>query len=364
MAQNPQSPDPTEPDELTAARGDNARFREYSEVAGEGAESEDEERDPFVQAQASKKGPASDNFVDESRFTKDASGAMIHKWKVDYAAKGGGGRATCKDMDCLERHEQGGQRIIEKGELRIGRRVLIEKEGQPGQVNIMWYHARCIFNTFKRSRQTTRIIESPEDLEGFESISQEDQQLLRNIIAGTEDLRGPRRPGASGSRSTPEKRSAGDLEETPAGKRHKGEKQYKLPLRQGDRIWTFCRVRPVASDRPGAGLEVAIKSARPELGIIREEEKDGSLVVQFETEQHEKERIEKSQLRIYTKLRAWLRYPRMFEGKKQRIPLTWVKFDRPPPKLCGCVKQSWAHPCQCGIACTRGRSSKVWGVSS
>lgn len=372
MAECPQSPDMSDLDDVTSGKGGNARFREFSEVPGDAALSGDDnehtvaDEDPFERAHAAMNppAPASDNFVDESRFTRDSTGALIHKWKVDYAQKGGGGRATCKDMDCLERHDQGGLKFIEKGELRICRRVFMDKEGQPGQVMPMWYHARCIFNTFKRSRQSTRIIQSPEDLEGFDAISREDQQLLRNIIDGTDDARGSRKPGVSGSRSTPEKRSAGEMDDTPAGKRHNGDKQYKLSLRQGDRVWTFCRVRPAPSDRPGAGLDVAIKSARPELGMIREEERDGCLVVQFESDQHEKERIEKSQLKAFSKIRAWLRYPRVFEGKKQRLPVNWIKSDRPPPKLCGCVKQSWAHPCECGISCSRGRSSKVWGVSS
>merc|ERR1719171_1376053 len=82
-----------------------------------------------------------------SRFTRDAEGNLLHKWKVDYAARGGGGRAQCRDSDCLERHDQGGVRTIEKGCLRIGRRVLMEQDqdGNGGTMHIMWHHARCIF---------------------------------------------------------------------------------------------------------------------------------------------------------------------------------------------------------------------------
>ena len=39
--------------------------------------------------------------------------------QVDYAARGGGGRAQCRDTDCLERHNQGGVRTIEKGRKKL-----------------------------------------------------------------------------------------------------------------------------------------------------------------------------------------------------------------------------------------------------
>ncbi|CAE7524611.1 Herc4 [Symbiodinium sp. KB8] len=68
--------------------------------------------------------------VDETRFTLDKDGNRLHKWKVDYAARAGGGRAMCRDSQCLERCEQAGVAVIEKGALRIGRRVL-NKEGRP-----------------------------------------------------------------------------------------------------------------------------------------------------------------------------------------------------------------------------------------
>eukprot|EP00435_Cladocopium_sp_Y103_P010132 s6430_g2.t1 len=47
-----------------------------------------------------------DNFVDESRFMEDKDGKRLHKWVVDYASRGGGGRAMCRDKDCLERRDQ------------------------------------------------------------------------------------------------------------------------------------------------------------------------------------------------------------------------------------------------------------------
>jgi len=326
---------------------------------------------------------------DETRYMKDSNGELLHKWKIDYAARAGGGRAMCKDTDCLERHDQGGLKVIEKGCLRIGRRVLMKgrSDDDEGFVQIMWYHARCIFNVFMRSRKNTRVIQSPLDLEGFEHINPEDQEMIRRFIVSNEDVRNCRlrnEGSATGSAAaaagggkrarpdTPEKPGGvpgggggpsgpGLLGESLAAKRRRTG-QLNVTLRKGDRVWTFCRVRPpVVDGRPPA--EFAVKSPKPELGMVVEEEKDGNVIIQFEKAEDEKERLALYATPKKAKIRGWLRYPRIFDGKKQRIPVSWVQFNRPPPRMCGCVQQSWNHQCEAsGISCSRGASRKVWGV--
>eukprot|EP00747_Dinoflagellata_sp_TGD_P161661 gnl/TRDRNA2_/TRDRNA2_178371_c0_seq1.p1 gnl/TRDRNA2_/TRDRNA2_178371_c0~~gnl/TRDRNA2_/TRDRNA2_178371_c0_seq1.p1 ORF type:complete len:366 (-),score=70.83 gnl/TRDRNA2_/TRDRNA2_178371_c0_seq1:194-1291(-) len=298
--------------------------------------------------------------IDAGRYMLDASGQRLHKWKVEYSKRGGGGAALCRDMECLYRHEQAGVRVIEKGCLRIGRRVLMAAAGRE-EVTILWYHARCIFNTFTRARKATRIIESEDDLEGFADISTEDQALLRRILAGSEDLK----KGGSGSGSTPEKRGAGpDMEGvTPGLKRRRGNEQETQMLKKGDRVWTFCKVRPPVRDGAAAGGETSVKSQKPELAMVVEEVVDGSIVVQFESQEHEKDRNEAFLNPRKVKVRGWLRYPRLFEGKKQRVPVSWLQLNRKPPRLCSCSKQIWGHEC-CGsdITCSRGTTGQVWGV--
>lgn len=290
-----------------------------------------------------------------SRFTKDAQGNLVFKWKADYATRGGGGRAQCRDLDCLERHEQGGVRTIEKGCLRIGRRVLMPaSHGEEPKMTFFWHHARCIFNTFLRSKKSTRLIESEDDIEDFNLISMEDQALLRRIIAGAEDLRKARFAEGQGSFGTPAKRSLDGMEFTPA-KRRKATDPPELKI--GNRIWTHCRVRAPAP--PGGGPpvgDVAVKSAKPELAMIVEDPKDGRVIVQFESPETEKDRLEKYGQKKFKQIRGWLRYPRIFEGKKQRVSIDWIKSDRPPPKMCGCCKQDWGH-------CSRSSRSTVWGVA-
>lgn len=226
------------------------------------------------------------------------------------------------------------------------------REGEEPKMTFMWYHARCMFNVFLRSRKGTRLIETEDDIEDFNLISVADQALLRRIIAGNEDLRKAR--FAENQFGTPLKRSLDGLEFTPA-KRRKGKEPPELKV--GNRIWIHTRVRaPVPKGGVPPEGDLPVKSAKPELGMLIEEPKDGRVVVQFESAEMEKDRLEKHGQKKFKQIRGWLRYPRIFEGKKMRLPIDWIKSDRPPPNLCGCCQQSWGH-------CSRSNIVKVWGVA-
>merc|ERR1712151_1268520 len=231
-----------------------------------------------------------------------------------------------------------------------------------------WYHARCIFNTFTRSRKNTRIIQSAEDLEGFAHIEHPDQELVRGYIRGGENLR--RRGGlhVGGRIETPKRGAPVDPDDTREAKKTK-KLLAEMPLKKGDRVWTHCRVRPSDVGPPDAAgmVEVVVKSKKPELGMIRSEIQDGCLIIQFESAEDEKERLEKFADRKYRRTRAWLRYPRAFEGKKQKIPVNWIVSNRTPPRLCSCLKQDWGHNCECevgegAITCGRGTQKAIFGV--
>jgi predicted DNA-binding WGR domain protein len=47
-----------------------------------------------------------------------------------------------------------------------------------------WYHAACAFSALKRARKSTKKIDSEDDLEGFDDINEEDQELIRGLING------------------------------------------------------------------------------------------------------------------------------------------------------------------------------------
>jgi hypothetical protein len=237
-----------------------------------------------------------------------------------------------------------------------------------GNIVIMWFHARCIFNTFLRARKSTRNILSELDIEGFDQLLHEDKEMLRKIIDGNESLRNVRFRSFDGVPTiTPQKRGADGGGDDPLGantgakRKRKGEDRT---ISKGDRVWTHFRCLPRDAGAVPGGAGIAVKSAKPELATIKEESTNGSVIVQFESVEHEKERIELYQSKKGKRIRGWLRYPRVFEGKLQRVPLTWMKMDRNPPPLCGCKQQQWGHECECGISCGRGYSVKVFGVGS
>eukprot|EP00435_Cladocopium_sp_Y103_P043224 s2133_g12.t1 len=127
-------------------------------------------------------------------------------------------------------------------------------------------------------------------------------------------------------------------------------------------------VRPVASFNHQAlgardGELVKKKSPKPELGMIIAEEEDGFITIQFESKEHETERLEMLRKGRYRKLSGWLRYPRVFEGHIQKVQPAWIQKNRPPPRLCSCKLQDWGHLCECsGITCSRGTTHKIWGA--
>lgn len=302
----------------------------------------------------------------QSRYMRDASGALLHKWTADYAPRAGSGRAQCNDLQCLEKEAQKGERFIEKGALRIGRRVLLDQgPGKEGQLRIIWHHARCMFNTFSRARSQTRVIQADEDIEGFGNLRVEDQALLRRIISGTEDIRGVRFETNLGAGGTPEKRKRGPKKgsgdgggDDPAAKRARTIDGAEEKPKNGDRVWAHFRARGEAADGLGGA-----KSKKPEIAqLVDCEVRDGKVVVQFESADHHKIRMERFTMRRFRRIQPWLKYPRLFEGPKQRLPVDWIQWKRRPPALCGCTKQEWAHECAAGMNCTRGQLLSIFGV--
>jgi len=288
----------------------------------------------------------------------------MHKWKVDYASRGGGGQAQCRDTDCLEKINQGGVRTIEKGCMRIGRRVMLEEDRPP---TMLWHHARCIFNTFLRARKSTRTIESELDIEGFEALNYEEKEILRRIIDKDENLRNVRfRSLDGGTTHTPQKRDASGVADssglTGAKKRRKEPEDRTLD--KGDRVWTHFRCLPKEGALPPGAVGATVKSAKPELAMVRSDVEGDAVIVQFESAETEKERIELYNSKKGRRIRSWLTYPRIFEGRKQRVPMAWIAWNRKPPQMCSCTKQEWAHACDCGISCGRGAQRAIWGVGT
>ena len=69
---------------------------------------------------------------------------------------------------------------IEKGEIRIAK-ITKSPFSDDGEMKI-YYHPKCIFDVFKKARSTTKIIEDPTDLEGWQDVEQKDREMILNLI--------------------------------------------------------------------------------------------------------------------------------------------------------------------------------------
>ena len=67
----------------------------------------------------------------------------------------------------------------------------------------LYHHPKCIFDTFKKARATTKIIEDPTDLEGWQDVEQKDREMILKLIKETNMNRG----STSSSSSSPSKPS-------------------------------------------------------------------------------------------------------------------------------------------------------------
>ncbi|XP_071841382.1 DNA ligase 3-like isoform X2 [Apostichopus japonicus] len=91
-----------------------------------------------------------------------------NKFLVDYAKMG-----TSKCKKC----KQG----IEKKSPRIAKLVPNPFSDEGGDMK-QYFHIGCIFESFVRARATTKKIEDPSDLEGFENMEEEEKKTIRKHI--------------------------------------------------------------------------------------------------------------------------------------------------------------------------------------
>ena len=49
-----------------------------------------------------------------------------------------------------------------------------------------YHHPACIFETFKKARATTKVIEDPSDLEGWQEVEEADKQAILKLMRENE----------------------------------------------------------------------------------------------------------------------------------------------------------------------------------
>jgi DNA ligase-3 len=69
---------------------------------------------------------------------------------------------------------------ITKGDVRLAK-IAPNPFGGDGDMK-QYYHIKCLFETFKRARKTTRKIESADDIEDFQSVTEADKKLIVSCI--------------------------------------------------------------------------------------------------------------------------------------------------------------------------------------
>jgi len=82
-------------------------------------------------------------------------------------------KATCKNTKCKGK--------IAKAALRIGK-VGKNPFSDTGAELMQWYHAKCIFDAQSRARTAKKKVESPDDMEGFDTLATEDQDTIKQLI--------------------------------------------------------------------------------------------------------------------------------------------------------------------------------------
>lgn len=71
--------------------------------------------------------------------------------------------------------------VIDAGSVRIGK-ITPNPFDSDGSDMTTWYHHDCIFNALSRAKASTKKIESTADLEGFDDLGEDDQQLVEALI--------------------------------------------------------------------------------------------------------------------------------------------------------------------------------------
>jgi len=124
-----------------------------------------------------------------------------NRFSIDYAKR----QAGCKK--CKQK--------IEKGEVRIAK-ITASPFSDDGEMK-NYHHPACMFETFKKARATTKIIEDPSDLEGWCDIKQEDKEPILQLIKETERA-SPKKPATPKKTATPKKVAVKEAKKSSPGK--------------------------------------------------------------------------------------------------------------------------------------------------
>uniref|UniRef100_A0A915B2S5 DNA ligase 3 n=1 Tax=Parascaris univalens TaxID=6257 RepID=A0A915B2S5_PARUN len=141
--------------------------------------------------------------------------ASSTKFSVDYAKR----VANCKK--CRQQ--------LPKGELRMARMVpnpFTTDSNNPSEMK-QYFHAECLFETLTRCRATTKVIESPADIEGWSNVQEEDRSKILDLISNLEKVRAGKGNGTKTPSRPSKKQVESDTYERESSKKKKEDSSKK-----------------------------------------------------------------------------------------------------------------------------------------
>lgn len=141
------------------------------------------------------------------------------RYAIDYAKR----NAKCQKC----------KQPIEKGSVRIAKLVPNIFSDNGGDMK-QYHHPVCLFEAFKRVKATTKVIEDPGDLEGWDDINDEDRKPILQLIRAHEEFSANKKSPTKGKgKGTPAKSPAKPIVTSPVAK--PPPPKVKLPEYKGDK---------------------------------------------------------------------------------------------------------------------------------
>ncbi|XP_040563557.1 DNA ligase 3 isoform X1 [Lepeophtheirus salmonis] len=171
-----------------------------------------------------------------------------NKYSIDYAKRPAG----CKK--CKEK--------MLKGALRIAK-ITASPFSDDGEMKL-FHHPACIFQTFQRVRPNTKIIEEPGDLEGWESVTAEDKEmvltLIREAAKNSSDNKASKKKAPTPKKKTPSKeKSPSLLEGSPSPMKEDNERpKMGDPACKDNSFSEFIRLCNKIADEPSYNAKTEI----------------------------------------------------------------------------------------------------------
>jgi DNA ligase-3 len=72
---------------------------------------------------------------------------------------------------------------LPKGAIRLAKLAANHFHDGDGDMKT-YYHIKCLFETFQRARATSKVIESTDEIEGFQTLQDSDKNSIIEMITG------------------------------------------------------------------------------------------------------------------------------------------------------------------------------------